>query len=162
MACALGPDQPLYAMRSLNLVLDDRQSRWDLSAALGEAYYTEIAEHLHPGIFTIGGNCQSGRIAESLARMVLREGGRLNALLCLEYAPESAFDGRVALFFGDRSWSHNPFLTETSPETRWLTSFKSVSWDIIAGNHGEYFLEANLPTFAESLRKRMRAPEAAS
>ncbi len=107
LADRLGPDQPVFGMRSL---YETRSKSPENISALARLYRAEI-ESLQPqGPIFLGGYCAGARVAFEVARE-LREAGRTVATLCLveHFSPEP-YDGRVAFFFGTRSGWH-PFTT---------------------------------------------------
>jgi thioesterase domain-containing protein/acyl carrier protein len=155
MARVLGPDRPIYAMRSLNNVMIDKRDKERFIEALGHLYTDEILQISKSGPYFIGGNCQSGPFAESIAHLLMGQGRGVAQLTLLEYEPRAAYPGRVALFFGAQSVSYNPFFTKVAPEETWKRLHKEVVWDIIPGNHGQYFEMPNLATFMDRLQARL-------
>lgn len=160
MAQELGAEQPIYAMRSLHLVVSDKRQRERFTDPLARHYADEILRLPRAGPYFVGGNCEAGRLAEAVARLLMGQGRRVAQLSCLEYQPQAPFPGRVALFFGAESARHNPFLKRkaserTSPEQIWKRLHKDVVWDIIPGNHGQYFQAPNLAPFMDRLRARL-------
>lgn len=155
MARHLGPDQPLYGMRSLNGVLPRKELKIRHDEAIAERYAQDIIHHHPGGPFLIGGNCQSARIAMRMARS-LHDGGNEVALLCLlEQAPQMAYPGRVALFFGRDSDKHNPFKRMTNPEIGWRRYYREVVWDVVPGTHGHYFRKPNVESLCERISARL-------
>ena len=157
MATALGPDQPIFAMRSLSQVIADKGMRTDLASPLAKLYAAEITRLQRRGSFLIGGNCQSGHIAEHIAHDLIGRGRRVPLLIALEYEPERPFPGRVALFFGAVSFYHNPFLRRLKPEREWQLKYEEVVWDIVPGKHGQYFTPPHVIPFMEKLSIRLAA-----
>lgn len=149
LAKHLGPDQPVYGMRSGHLVMDNSQSNIE---SLAKYYASEIFAIQQEGSYLIGGNCQSAKIAFQIA-LQLREQGRHISLLCLqEQVIPLSYSGRVALFFGDKS-KHNPAYYFDHPEESWQSFYDGpVSVNTIAGKHGQFFKEPNIQTLAGKIR----------
>ena len=162
MAQALGPDRPIYAMRSLHNVISDDREKEKFFDPLARLYTEEILRLPHSGGYFIGGNCQSGRVAEQIARLLMARGRAVSQLTLLEYEPRTAYLGRIALFFGAESVSHNPFLKTSAPEETWKRLHSEVVWDIIPGSHGEYFQMPNLATFMDRFQARLAEAQASS
>jgi acyl carrier protein len=160
MAQELGPDQPLYALRSLNGILESRDKKRALASRIAARYADEIQTLSLKGPLFIGGNCQAGAIAENLARLFLTRGADLAMLALLEHTPTVAYPAKLALFYGATSRAYNPFLTMEAPEIMWEHMHNDVVWDIISGDHGEYFTPAHLPEFIKKLKRRMEACDA--
>ncbi|MCR9127144.1 MAG: AMP-binding protein [Rhodobacteraceae bacterium] len=155
LAQALGPDQPLIAMRSLNGVIADRDEKIARSADLAHVYADEIAR-LHPrGPLMLGGNCQAGLIAEHIARVLLGRGREVRQLSLLEHTPSHGYPARMVLMYGAQSKHYNPFLMMENPDRIWREMHRDVHWDIIDGDHGRYFDPENLPCFAGTLLNRL-------
>lgn len=154
LARFLGPDQPLYGMRSGHLVMDNSPQNVDRLAA---CYAAEMIEIRREGSFIVGGHCQAARIAFQIARR-LEEEGRAVSLLCLqEQTVPMAYSGRTALFLGERSlvsathyfddvdrcWQ--PFLTGP------------VSVNAIPGDDGRFFKQPNVKPLAAMIRAEVAA-----
>lgn len=112
----MGPDQPVYAMRSLYRTQNKSAEN---SAGLARRYLSEIMAFQPEGPVRLGGYCAGGGIAFDVARG-LESMGRHVATLCLvEYFRGEPYAGRVAFFFHvDSGW--HPFRTV---DPTWLAHF---------------------------------------
>lgn len=165
MAAGLGPDQPLFGMRSLNAAARPGPERQALGFRLA-MHYARILLGV-PGLIrcSVGGNCQSASIAMRLA-MALRDAGRrVDLLVTLEGVPPLPYPGRVALLFGADSERHNPFLQTSSPQdvppqSIWRTIYRDVGWTVVPGRHGGFFADpAVAPLCAAVARSLAQAAE---
>ena len=155
MARHLGEDQPLYALRSMNGLVTDAMDKARLLSDVSDLYANEIIRLHNHGPLIIGGNCQAGRIAEAVARRLLGMGKPVAGLCLLEYTPHQPYPGHLALFYGAESRDYNPFLKVADPQIVWKNLHKSVVWDIVPGDHGQYFSPPNTAPFTQKLRERM-------
>ena len=148
----LGPQQPLYVMRSGHLVMNksERQER-----KLGRYYAGEIMRVRPEGAVQIGGNCQGARIAYEIALALLEAGRRVTVLCMMEMLVERPYPGRVALFYGEHSYTHNLYFTRLMPECIWRRHYADFTVDIIPGRHGQFFIEPNVQGLAAKLRSRL-------
>lgn len=155
MALRLGPDQPLYAMRSLQGVLPPGDDKYRSATLLAERYAKTLRAVLPDAPCAVGGNCQAARLAMHIAR-TLSDAGRMVVLLCLlERAPPTPYPGRVALFFGHESEKHNAFKEFAQPQIGWRRLYREVVWDVIPGRHGRYFQEPNIGPFCDRIAARL-------
>jgi surfactin synthase thioesterase subunit len=161
MARELGPDQPLYALRSMQAVVERGLKRGH-NDSLAADYAAEIIGIQPEGPYFLGGNCQSGRIAEGIARALLARGRPIAGLFLLDYTPPDRLPLAVSLFFGRQSQEHNPFLSRARPELDWQDRFESVTWDIVPGGHGHYFDPQNAPAFCSKLKASLVAARQAA
>src|SRR6056297_1271235 len=160
MAERLGPDQPLYAFRSMSKVVMDKTYRRERSGDLARMYALELARLEPTGPYHVGGNCQAGRIAEFVARSLMLNGKTVPQLSLLEYVPATPYPGRIALFFGADSGRFNPFFEFEQPQVGWQKMHREVVWDIVPGGHAQYFDAANVGPFVDRLKHRLTDAEA--
>lgn len=160
MARHLGAEQPLYGVRSLSGVLPSKKLKIRHDQALAERHAREILRHHSNGPLFIGGNCQSARIALRMARYLINHGKSVNLLCMLEQAPQVAYPGRVALFFGRDSKKHNPFKRLSNPEIGWRRYYREVVWDVVPGAHRQYFREPNVGPLCERIAARLEETRA--
>jgi acyl carrier protein len=153
----LGPNQPVYGMRSGHLVMKKGQENVDILATY---YAREILTVQPEGPFLIGGNCQSAQIAFQMASR-LREWGHKITLLCLqEQFVAQPYQGRVALFYGDDS-TNNPHHYYQNPEEGWKKFYTGkFSINTIAGKHAEFFREPNIQVLAKKLTCEIKLAKA--
>jgi UDP-N-acetylmuramate--L-alanine ligase len=149
LAKELGPHQPIHGMRSGYLVMKYSPQT---VAALATLYANEIMLIQPSGALKLGGNCQGGMIARATA-LILRGMGRVvSHLILMEQDTLWPYDEYVFLIFGKNS-HYNPRNKLSDGNCEFGNIYaKGYSVHIIPGSHGEYFLEANLPGFAQVLR----------
>jgi acyl-CoA synthetase (AMP-forming)/AMP-acid ligase II/acyl carrier protein len=149
LARFLGPDQPLYGMRSGHLVMENTPQNVDMMAA---CYAAEILDIGVDGPVVVGGHCQAARIAFQIARR-LQEHGRPVSLLCLqEQTVPMAYSGRVALFLGEGSLVSPTHYFE-DVDRCWRPFFSGpVSVNAITGEDGRFFKQPNIKPLAAMIR----------
>ncbi len=159
MARHLGPEQPLYGLRSGYLILDlspDIQQRENRRLALH--YVRELLRIQPEGPYYIGGNCQGAAVAMELALVLQSLGQAVSLVILMEAVPVQAFHGRVALIFG-RDSDVNPFAEFTDPDLGWRRRYLCYSADVIRGCHSEFFDEPNVQELCDVVAKRLAEAE---
>jgi len=151
----LGSDQPIYAFRSMSKIVPDMNYRRRRTNDLAQIYAKEIKRLCPDGPYMVGGNCQGGRIAEYVARALMMDGNAVPQLSLLDYVPATPYPGRLALFFGRESTKANPFFHYRAPDVTWRHMHKDVVWDIVPGDHAQYFIEPNVGPFLGRLQERL-------
>jgi hypothetical protein len=141
LARQLGEDQPLFAMRSLHGFTKNKSIKNMHTNGLGKTYGEQILQLHQEGPIFLGGNCQSGPIAETAAQYLLEKTKTPPVLITLDYQPSHAYPGSVVMLFGSQSNKFNPFLGKEDPVPEWKNKYDNPSWGIIDGAHGKYFLE---------------------
>lgn len=152
LARQLPESQPLYAAVSAHQVTN----RWHLKRRFHEhlvsRYLETLEEHnlLHSSM-VIGGNCQGGPIAESLAIRVKEKKGHQPLLLTLDYVHRKQYDGPTFMMFGKYS-SYNPFNSRIDPLPIW--GKKTCDWGVgmLDETHGRYFREPALFELRDYIR----------
>lgn len=153
----LAPDRPLFALRSMQAIVERGAARQIHRTRLVQTYADEIERILPDGPYLIGGNCQAGRIATELALELKDRGNTVVRLCLLEYVPPVDLPLEVSLFFGRDSEGYNPFLTDTAPQETWKRRFAGVTWDIVPGRHGQYFGPGRVEELSAKLENRLPA-----
>lgn len=156
LAEALAPDIRVHGMRSAYLLVDDVKSQ---ITALASHYFNEI-QTLHPtGSLLIGGNCQGGPIAHSLAELLLNAGREVTHLVLMEQANILPYSKSVGYIFGAESFLH--------PESRYENeafSFQNLcdetyrqgyQLDTTRGGHGHFFDPINILSLAGCIRNQL-------
>lgn len=144
---ALGPEQPVYFMRSL-YELPCRSV--ENNHVLARHYVKEMLSLQIVEPFLVCGFCEGGKIALEIAQM-LRDGGKQVALLCMidQYSPRY-YDGPIALLYSQTRFS--PYVPYRHPELAWsklfpaLRTVQQFSW-----GHSAYFREPVLSSFTSVL-----------
>ncbi|MEP3107731.1 MAG: AMP-binding protein [Hyphomicrobiales bacterium] len=145
LAKHLGPNQPVYGMRSGVEVMEKSQSNIE---NLARYYAHEILSIQPSGPFIIGGTCQSAKIVFQIARELQRQGQKISLLCLHEQVVPLKYFGRVALFFGDKS-DHNPAYYFENPEESWQAFYSSeCSVNTTTSNHSQYFQEPHVQMLA--------------
>lgn len=160
-ADALGPDQPLIAMRSLNTVIaPHRLTRADVHS-VAERYAQELGAILGKRPFFLGGNCQGAAIAAALARRLLLAGADLRGFAGMEWPDLPPLPVPVTLLFGADSPGHNPFLSGRDPVPVWERIYPSHEVAILPGSHGTYFDPERVADLVRVLRAMIATPRPA-
>jgi acyl-CoA synthetase (AMP-forming)/AMP-acid ligase II len=136
LADALGPQQPLYGMRSGYHIMNYSLHNME---ALADRYAAEIDELRPAGMLIVGGNCQGAQIARSVAQALRRRARAVPLVMLMEETLFRPYDRPVALLFGDRS-RLNPYVAGFDYAKVLGRSYPAgYSIDLIHGAHGEYF-----------------------
>jgi acyl-CoA synthetase (AMP-forming)/AMP-acid ligase II len=148
LADALGPDQPLFGMRSGFNVMQYSLHNLD---SLADRYAAEIEKERPGGPLLVGGNCQGAQIARSVAQALRRRGRAVPMVMLMEESLFRTYDRPVALLFGDRS-RLNPYVAGFDFAKVFSRSYPGgYCIDIIPGAHGEYFQPENVAGLARQL-----------
>lgn len=142
----LGPDQPLYAFRSLVEILPTANYKASRLEPVIDRYLWELLAVVEQAPFRLGGNCQGAIIALYLARR-LRAIGRTPLLLDLmEWSfDHGSFDGKTRFLLGEA--------TRTNADPAALDrQFRDNRVCSLVGKHGQYFSDPrNLSRLADLL-----------
>ncbi|GAB1363662.1 hypothetical protein MASR1M32_28980 [Rhodobacter sp.] len=148
LAAALGPDQPLIGLRSLNAIVPLEQLNMTASLQIA-GYYAEMLLPLLRGkALRVGGNCQGALIANLLAVQLLQLGLAVRGFIAQESDCLLPLPIPATLIFGDDSLEFNPFLQGKDPWPRWRQQFALVRFRLVPGKHGSYFSPTALPFLA--------------
>ena len=153
LASRLGPDQPVYGMRSGYLVMEPTK---EALVSLARHYVRETRTVQPNGPYLLGGNCQSGVIAWEMAKDLQEQNEIITLLAILEVLIPRPFPGKIAYFFGRES-EHNPYRRFHEPTLGLHKLYpQGFSFDEIPGRHGEFFLyDENIDTFGKLLQQRI-------
>jgi hypothetical protein len=155
LALHLQPERPVYGMRSGH---DAMKYTKENIAALAQRYIDDILAIDEAGPYLIGGNCQGGPIALEIAQQLQRLGRQILVLALLDVRPLELFEaqvyeGKVALFFGNKS-VFSPYRRFRSPEVGLCKLLPyGCRFELLPSDHGEYFSDETLRTFAPKLRE---------
>lgn len=146
----LPDDLPLYGGFSGGKLID----RGDATLMeVARLYATELLQLFPEGNFTIGGNCQGGRVGFMVAKLLMEAGRTVDAMCFLEFShPELAHYGQpLLLMFGkqskNKSYRHIQWGT---PGWDNIFSVKpTVTW--IDGTHGGFFRADTITSFVNAL-----------
>ncbi|MEJ6021949.1 condensation domain-containing protein [Ramlibacter sp. PS4R-6] len=157
LAKYLGPEQPVWGMRSGNRVMVKTQDNIEL---LAKHYVGEILQAQPQGPYLIGGNCQAALIAFQVARQLRALGHEITLLVMQEKFAPFAYDSPVALLFGDRS-VYNPRRSYAKPEMGWHKFYTGpVAMTQIQGEHGQFFREPNVQILTATIKRSIEAAQA--
>lgn len=152
LARYMGPDQPVFGMRSDFGVMERTESNL---ARLSARYADELAQIRPAGAFVLGGNCGAAHVTMPLARELARRGREVSLLFLHENFLAEPYDGRVALLFGAQS-DRNPCAYYAEPWVGWRKYYTgTLTLDIVEGAHGEFFVEPNVQILVSAIRRRM-------
>ncbi len=136
LARLLGPEQPVYGLRSGHLVMEYTDQNLQ---GLATCYADELIAAQPTGAFMLGGNCQGGIVMHRVALALLDRGRQVDLLILMEQPRFPAYPGRVALLFGADS-QFNPFLSMADPARVFDLAYSGgYSFEMIPGVHGEFF-----------------------
>lgn len=158
LAEALGPDQPLVGMRSLNGVVRRDTLTTRHSRILATSYSIEIASYLGNRPCSLGGNCQGAPIAAEIARNLILDAMDVRGFIAMEWMELPALPLRATLLFGADSKDYNPFLKNIDPWPVWNRLFTHADCRILPGPHGTYFLPKTIAGLANEIRSAMSLP----
>lgn len=152
LAKYLGPDQPIYGMRSGHQVMIKTQDNINAMAA---HYVGEIIAVQPHGPYLVAGNCQAAKIAIQIASQLMDRGHEITLLLVQEKFVPQWYPGRVALIFGSES-EVNPYSFFRQPEFGWKKYYTGeFTVDLVSGRHGQFHREPNIQTLVEAVRRRI-------
>jgi hypothetical protein len=156
LADALGPDQPVVGMRSLNQVLDPAAITTTHTRQLGEYYGRKLFERFGAAACIIGANCQAAPISYAMALGLKSRQTEILYLVTLDAELHRAYQGQIRMLFGQNSRDRNPFYgkeidLDAVPALNWRYAISVVNCEIISGGHGEYFLPGNVSNLARAI-----------
>lgn len=155
LAEALGDDQPLIGLRSLNTVVKvTNLTTWD-ERVLAEYYAKDLTGFLGQRPCFIGGNCQGAPIAAELARRLILSECDVRGGIFMEWTDLPVLPIRCMFLFGAESKEHNPFLRGLDPWPMWHRLYPEVSCDILPGGHGIYFQPDNIGVLANLIQSAL-------
>ncbi len=142
LAQRLGPDQPVYGMRS---GLDAIAYSDPNTVLLAKHYAQEVIDIDTEGPYWLGGNCQGGLIAAEIARILIASGREVSRLTLVDAYPFTLFAapmagrGQVDMIFG-RDSRFNPKQRFRWPELGWRKFFPAgVRVSYLACDHARFF-----------------------
>lgn len=156
LAKALGPDQPLIGLRSLNAVVNFLKKLPQEDADIAETYAGLLQEAIDLKDFWIGGNCQGAAVAEDMACSLSYEGKNAQGLFLMEWTPIMPWPGACHLAFGQQSQDFNPFLRGEDPWPLWNHMYNQVSCGSLTGAHGTYFNPENIASLVSNIDSLMK------
>lgn len=157
LAKYLGPNQPVYGMRSGNRVMIKTQDNIDLLASF---YVREIRDIQPRGPYRLGGNCQAAQIAFQIARQMRDAGDEVEVLFLHEKFIPFAYDAPIVMSFGKDS-TYNPKLYFAHPQNGWRKFYTGplVAHEV-SGAHGQFFLEPNVQDLVRVIESGLEQADA--
>jgi thioesterase domain-containing protein len=159
LAEALGADQPIVGLRSLNQILEPTAISSRHTRELGEYYADQLFDKFGTAKCIVGGNCQAASISYALALSIKSRDTDVLCLITLDATLRRPYPGEMRMLFGRNSHRQNPFFEKTidlnaAPALDWRHAISSIKIGIVDGGHGAYFLAENV----ESLAREISAP----
>lgn len=156
LASRLGAGQPVYGLRSGNLVLDiTPKNQRTANKRVALHALPELLRILPEGPYYLGGNCQGAAIAMELALSLQSLDHAVALVMLMEAVHEAPFSGRVALIFGKDS-IFNPYAAEPDPDSQWKRMYDRYTVDIIPGQHGTYFDRPRIGALAKAVARALQ------
>ena len=151
LAAALGPDQPVIGLRSLNIVVNYKKKHFSEDIEIAQHYAQEVLQRFQSDAFWIGGNCQGAAVAASMADAIVRAGKTVPGLFLMEWAAQAPWPGPCHFLYGAESQDFNPFVRNENPWPRWQQMYTEVTCDFLPGDHGQYFMPEKVGKLASLL-----------
>ena len=154
LAKHLGPDQPLYGMRSCVGIVRPK----DYSTIMDSVCTRYFLEMLSIGVadpLVVGGNCQGAILALELAKRFSKIGRSPSLLILTEWSYSyGSYLSPTLLLYGDQSHTADIYRQER-PKIDWQHDFPLSAVAPVPGRYGELFADGNVPEFAEVLRRHL-------
>ena len=151
LAQALGPDQPLYGMRSGHLIIAPSQDDY---LHMAYAYAQEILSLGLPEPLVLGGNCQGALLSQKTAQVLMAHDHAVALLIALNPPVITPYVGNAAFIVG-RYDKFNPFQRFHDADAILRANLPRCSIDTLPSRHGELFLEPMLTLLVQLLRKHI-------
>jgi acyl-CoA synthetase (AMP-forming)/AMP-acid ligase II/acyl carrier protein len=161
LAKYLGPDQPLYGMRSCVGLMRVKDYSQDVIETVCNRYLWEILALSPNGPLVVGGNCQGGIFALALARKLKQIGRAPSLLILMEWTyAYPRYSEPTLLLYGDRSHTAELYLNPGTQLPNWQDDFPAHAVAPIPGAYGELFRDENVTGLAAVIAEHLdRAQE---
>lgn len=150
-ARALGPDQPLYGMRSGHLVVAPSNENHMHMALM---YASEIQSLGLPGQIFLGGNCQGALMAQKTAQILIAHGSSVALLIGLNPFIFTPYSGRAAFIVGRHDVT-NPLQRFHAADAVLRANMPHCSVDTLPSEHGKLFAGRIVGLLSDVVRRRM-------
>ncbi len=150
-ADALGPDQPVYGMRSGHLVVETSAENHLHMALMCAAELHSLAL---AGPLFIGGNCQGALLAQKIAQLLMTSGRAVTLLIGLNPFLFEPYPGRAAFIFGRYDLT-NPLHRFHDAEAVLRANLPHCTIDTLPSEHGKLFSGKILSLLSDLVRQRM-------
>lgn len=152
----LGPDQPLYGMRSCAGIIAVKDYSTEIIETVCNRYLWEMLSLSTKIPFFVGGNCQGGIFALALARRLKQIGRTPSLLILMEWMYSyGRYTDPVFLLYGDQSPTAEIYLTPEKGGPNWREDFPDRIVAPIPGAHREFFRSENIAGLAEAIRRHV-------
>jgi acyl-CoA synthetase (AMP-forming)/AMP-acid ligase II/acyl carrier protein/thioesterase domain-containing protein len=138
LAKYLGPDQPLYAMRSCAEIVKPKDYTAEVLETVCNRYLWEILALPIGATIILGGTCQGGILALAMARR-LKQMGRTPLLLALlEWSYSyGSYAEPVLLIYGEESYTADIYRQPETSKINWRDDFPRNVVASVPGKHAE-------------------------
>ncbi|MEO2175561.1 MAG: AMP-binding protein [bacterium] len=153
LAKYMGPDQPVYGMRSGSQIIKYTEKEIQMMALV----YVEEIESIYPeGAMVVAGNCQGAVIALAIAQHLVRRRRQVSRLILMEWTfPLQSYAEPVTLLFGSDSENANPEFRYSEPELGWQRAFEQYDIEFIPGEHSQFFVEPHIQNLVKVLERKL-------
>jgi len=151
LAAALGPDQPLYGMRSGHLVVEaSAENHLHMAMICAQ----EVQSLGLDGPLFLGGNCQGALQAQKMAQILMTAGQPVALFIGLNPFLFTPYAGRAALIVGRHDIT-NPMQRFHDAETVLRANMPNCTVDTIPSEHGKLFGGRILDLWSDVVRRRI-------
>lgn len=153
LADYLGPDQPLYVMRSCVGIAAKYTT--SLLETVGNRYLWEILSIQPTGPILLFGTCQGAILALALARRLQRIGREPCLLGLMEWSfSYGRYYGPTLLMYGRDSFTAETYQCPNQSNVMWGSDFPNHIVQPIAGAHGNLFSKENIVELCAAVRDK--------
>jgi acyl-CoA synthetase (AMP-forming)/AMP-acid ligase II/acyl carrier protein len=157
LAKYLGPDQPLYAMRSCVGIIEAKDYTSEVLETVCNRYLWEILALPVSATLVMGGNCQGGILALAMARRLQKIGREPALLVLLEWS--FSYGNYVAptlLIYGEESRTANIYRQPETVGMHWRDDFPRSEVASVNTKHGSFFKkDDSVACLAKILREQI-------
>jgi hypothetical protein len=154
LAKQLGPDQPLYAMRSLSRIMPVTDCNSNSIDEILNRYLWEIMAVAGDRPFVLGGNCQGAHLAFHVAQRLRQARRRPDLLILMEWSFScGVYPDPVLLIFGRESYTASLYRSGPRTGLDWRADFPNHSLASIPGKHGRFFAKHSVVQLASTITR---------
>lgn len=158
LAQALGADQPLIGLRSLNTVVDFKRKNLGEDYEIARYYDQILQRYFDYQTVWIGGNCQGAAVSAELANAYTQSDIQVAGQVLMEFSSLLPWPGSCHFLFGQNSPDYNPYLRGIDPRPLWEHIYLSADCAFLPGKHGQYFQPHLIGEMAAHLRNIFARP----
>ena len=138
LAKYLGPDQPLYAMRSCVGIIKPKDYTAEVLETVCNRYLWEMLALTVGKAFILGGTCQGGILALAIARRLKQAGRAPLFLTLLEWSySHGSYEEPTLLIYGQDSYTAELYVHPEKSSLNWRDDFSRGVVASIPGKHEE-------------------------